>query len=185
MVRPLPLTPTVSARHRARLKRCEAIRPSGHKNRTMKTDKKLVVKVGMFRAIFTKYLGPTDRRGSRIKAYDCEGFSVTVNINHSFSDGRNHAEAAQKLCEKMEWAGTLVSGGTKEGQVFVFIDSEALRPEQVLITCANREDAEWTHKTIQQQIGKEEQTLGGRAAGILRAAIQRAASVEIGGVNAS
>lgn len=146
-----------------------------------KAKKPLNVRSGMFRAIFTKYLGATDRRGSRIKAFDCEGFSVTVNIDYSLRDGENHCAAARKLCEKMNWTGTLVSGGTKDGQVFVFVDSDVLAPEQVLLTCANRDDAEHAHKMLAKQVQNTEQSLSGMHVGILRAAVQRSTKVEIGG----
>jgi hypothetical protein len=145
-------------------------------------SKPLDIRLGMFRAIFTKYLGPTNRRGSRIKAFDCEGFSITLNINHSFSDGHNHVEAARKLCEKMGWGGTLVSGGTDCGQVFVFVEQEPLAETEVLIQFSNREDAETAYKVLNKQAGNSEQTMSGLYASLLRSAVQRAQRVEIGGM---
>lgn len=53
-------------------------------------------------AIQTKYLGPTDTRGSRIRAV-CEAGSVTVGYDHSLNAEGNHKAAAKALCEKLGW----------------------------------------------------------------------------------
>jgi hypothetical protein len=77
---------------------------------------------GYGRAIFTKYLGPTDFKGSRIKAYDQERHSVTIGYDHAGTDTDRHDEAALALLEKMGWpTGNLARGGTKEGFVYVFL----------------------------------------------------------------
>lgn len=152
--------------------------------RDRSTEPKAVVHAipGMFKAITTKYIGPTDRRGARIKASDGDGNSLTQSYDYGASDGERHAQVAKALAEKMGWPGTLIGGSTKQGNVWVFVSvTELLRPEQVLLTCATREDAEWAHKKIAQQIGKEEQTLAGASASILRTSVQRAQKVEIGG----
>ncbi len=72
------------------------------------------------KAISTKYLGATDFHGSRIKA-TCEGGSVVVPYPYEKREGvEAHSVAALALCVKMEWAGTLIAGGTQTGYVFVF-----------------------------------------------------------------
>ena len=77
-------------------------------------------------AIQTKYLGPTNNRGSRIKAWTCNGHSITVGYDYSLSDGAEvHSAAAVALARKMGWSGQMISGGTNQGYVFVFADSEA------------------------------------------------------------
>jgi hypothetical protein len=143
-------------------------------------SKPLVIKHGHCRAIFTKFLGPTNYRGSRVKAYDGEGNSVTVSKNDSLRHDDAHAEAAQRLCEKMGWLGVLVSGGTPEGCVFVFVEQEPLAETEVLIQFSNREDAETAHKVLAKQVGNSEQTMTGLYASLLRSAVQRAQRVEIG-----
>ena len=73
------------------------------------------------KAIRTKYLGPTNCRGSRIKADDYEGHSVTISYPYELSGEAVHRKAADALCEKMDWPTDLVGGGTDKGYVFCFM----------------------------------------------------------------
>ena len=54
--------------------------------------------------IVTKYLGPTNFRGSRIKAtisWDSENkFSKTISYSHKFDATENHFKAAEKLMKE-------------------------------------------------------------------------------------
>lgn len=71
-------------------------------------------------AIETRYLGPTNTRGSRIKATTASGISKTVPYPHEFSGMACHWEAARALAESLGWeAGEYVGGGTRDGYVFV------------------------------------------------------------------
>lgn len=72
-------------------------------------------------SIFTKYHGPTDRRGSRIKATASGGESITVGVDNSLSDEANHHAAAVALCKKLGWSGKLVSGGGPRGKGNVYV----------------------------------------------------------------
>ena len=63
-------------------------------------------------AITTKYLGPTDYRGARIKA-TCQAGSVTVPFPYEDSD---HDAAARALIAKLGWGGQWVSGGLPDGR---------------------------------------------------------------------
>lgn len=78
-------------------------------------------------AIETKYLGPTDTRGGRIKA-ECERGSITVNCDGSSDIERQHVEAAEALVAKFAkedaarygtkknpWQRGFISGGLKNG----------------------------------------------------------------------
>lgn len=72
-------------------------------------------------AIITKYLGPTDTKGSRFKA-PCSAGSVTVSYDYSLGSTENHQAAAQALCEKLGWTTDrapgfqhMVSGGLPDG----------------------------------------------------------------------
>lgn len=69
--------------------------------------------------ITTKYLGPTGRRGSRIKA-TCEAGSVTVPYDYDERDG-GHYTAFVALVKKLGWDtyGRWYKGETKGGCVFV------------------------------------------------------------------
>lgn len=53
-------------------------------------------------AILTKYLGATDYRPSRVKAW-CQAGSVTVSWNHDVDVEANHAQAVQALLTKLGW----------------------------------------------------------------------------------
>jgi len=74
----------------------------------------------MRQAIETKYLGPTDFRGTRIKATAQAG-SVTVSWDHALDVNDNHAKAAEALARKYGWTGTWVAGGlaNERGNVYV------------------------------------------------------------------
>ena len=72
------------------------------------------------KAITTKYHGATDRRGSRISASDCDANRVSIPFPHELSHDDAHRKAAQALCDKMGWKGSMIQGGIKNGEVFVF-----------------------------------------------------------------
>jgi hypothetical protein len=72
------------------------------------------------KAITTKFHGPTNFKGSRIKATDSDGNSVTVSTDHALNSDGNHDAAAVALCKKMGWTGSLIRGWTKDGAVYVF-----------------------------------------------------------------
>lgn len=73
------------------------------------------------RAIFTKYLGATEKRGSRIMATDEERHRVFIPYDNEFHDTALHRLAARTLCKKMKWKGRIVGGHTKKGMVWVFV----------------------------------------------------------------
>ena len=83
-----------------------------------------------YQAIVTKWLGPTNVRGSRVKATASAG-SVTVPWDHKLGIEDNHRAAAYALRDKFGWNdpyyGKLHMGGLPEGMggyVFVFEDRE-------------------------------------------------------------
>lgn len=70
-------------------------------------------------AITTKYLPPTNHRGSRIKA-TCAAGSVTVPWSHELNVEENHTEAAGALAIRLGWRGEWLGGGNHvDGLVFV------------------------------------------------------------------
>jgi len=79
--------------------------------------------------ITTKYLGPTNSRGSRVKAVtrngygDRRGISATVSWDHALNSAENHAEAVRVLADRLGWTGTWALGHTEEGVVAVLIES--------------------------------------------------------------
>ena len=73
------------------------------------------------KAIKTKYHGPTNARGSRVKASDEDMNSITIPWDHALDTTENHTKAAKVLCEKMDWHGELVMGSLKDCYMFVFV----------------------------------------------------------------
>ena len=74
-------------------------------------------------AIETRYLGPTNHRGSRIKAQAWAG-SVTVPYNHALNIEDNHRAAATALLAKLGWQGSYAQGGNAKGDGYVFVNVE-------------------------------------------------------------
>jgi hypothetical protein len=74
------------------------------------------------KAIETRYVGPTNTKGSRIIASDSDGNRVSISYPHELSGEACHRAAADRLCEKMGWTGRRAGGATKRGYVFVFLD---------------------------------------------------------------
>lgn len=60
-------------------------------------------------AIRTRYLGPTNYRGSRIKA-SAQAGSVTVSYDYALNIDGNHKAAAQALVDKLDWGYSFSSG---------------------------------------------------------------------------
>lgn len=79
-------------------------------------------------AIVTKYFGPGNVRGSRIKATASAG-SVTVAYDHALNTDGNHAAAAKALATKFAWNGYWVGGGMPEGNgnVFVLVETDRMK----------------------------------------------------------
>jgi len=64
-------------------------------------------------AIQTRYLGPTNTRGSRIKAW-CDAGSLTQSWDYAVNGDLNHVAAAAALQHKLGWVGGLY-GSLKSG----------------------------------------------------------------------
>ena len=78
-------------------------------------------------AIQTKYLGPTNTKGARIKAFTCNGHSATIDCDYALSDEKLHFEAVKALVAKnnLDWdLSEMTYGGLKEGYVFTFPHSK-------------------------------------------------------------
>lgn len=74
----------------------------------------------MGQAIETKYLGPTNHRGGRIKA-SAQAGSVTVSYDHALDTYDNHRMAAIALMKKVGWKGGLKGDGNARGNGYVFV----------------------------------------------------------------
>ena len=71
----------------------------------------------MYQAIITKWIGPTNTRGSKIKAR-CAGGSVTLHYDDALNLDENHRVAAQRLREKMQWDKLPYVSGMIGGTIF-------------------------------------------------------------------
>lgn len=76
-------------------------------------------------AIETKYLGPTNFRGARIKA-SAEVGSITISWDHALNVEENHDVAARALITKWGWHGSWVRGAapSNKGNVYVCVRRE-------------------------------------------------------------
>lgn len=72
------------------------------------------------KAIRTKYLGPTNVRGSRVKAWEPDGKSITLSYDPALDVEGNARVVAEALRDKLNWKGDLICGWLKNGYVFVF-----------------------------------------------------------------
>lgn len=66
----------------------------------------------MLQAITTKYLGPTNRRGARIKA-TCDAGSLTVSYDSDLEVADNHRQVATQLADSLGWLDGREHGGTE------------------------------------------------------------------------
>lgn len=75
-------------------------------------------------AIQTRFIGPSNVRGSRIKAYS-EGFprGVITGYDHALSVEENHDAALKAFVDRREWWGVWARGAApdKRGNVYVCI----------------------------------------------------------------
>jgi len=81
-----------------------------------------------YQAIVTKFFGPSNVRGSRVKAM-CDAGSLTLSWDHSLGVEGNHRRAAEALRDKLGWDephyGRLHMGGLPgSGYAFVFEDDD-------------------------------------------------------------
>jgi hypothetical protein len=86
------------------------------------------LKEAKMKAIMTKYLPCTNSKGSRIKASDGDGNSITIGYPHELSGEEVFKKAAIALCDKMQWSNDLIGGGYKGEYVFVFNPQNEVTP---------------------------------------------------------
>lgn len=74
-------------------------------------------------AITTKYLGPTNSRGSRVKA-SAQAGSITVEWDDALNPPDNHAAAALAFAQKYDWdkhAKRMIGGALPDGSGYAFV----------------------------------------------------------------
>ena len=78
------------------------------------------------KAIRTQYFGPSNVKGSRIKATAEPRHSVTLSYDSALDSEANHAAAARALRDKMEWPEAMVGGTLPDGSMaWVFAGNSA------------------------------------------------------------
>jgi len=70
-------------------------------------------------SIETRYVGPTNNRGSRIAATSASGHRHTHHWDYSLNIEANHYAAAKALQAKLEWEPIVAGGSTKVGFVWL------------------------------------------------------------------
>ena len=95
--------------------------------------------------IITKYLGPTNHRGSRVKARQSASYagtpkSIIIDWDYSLSTEHNHKAAAIAFAAKMNWAGDWV-GGDNGDTGYVFVNANAAKDERMTFIEHEAEDA--------------------------------------------
>ncbi len=74
----------------------------------------------LYQAITTKYIGPSNYRGSRVKAI-AEAGSVTLHWDDALNSTDNHNAAAKALADKFKWKGAWFGGGLVGGRGNVYV----------------------------------------------------------------
>lgn len=92
----------------------------------------------MRQAIVTKYLGPTNFLGARVKA-SAQAGSITVDWKDELDANENHERAAQYLKNKLSWNGKLVGGGMPDGRgnCYVIVSSDSVYSTDVEVLDAH------------------------------------------------
>jgi len=70
-------------------------------------------------SITTKYFGPTNHRGSRIKADAGMKRTCWFDYDNAMSSGGNHDAAAILLMDKFGWKGDLIKGHGETGSTYL------------------------------------------------------------------
>lgn len=78
----------------------------------------------MRQSIQTKYIGPTDHRGSRVKARTSSGITLTLGWDDALGVDDNHSRAAQALALRLGWAGRWYAGGGQDGKGNVYVQDD-------------------------------------------------------------
>lgn len=71
-------------------------------------------------AITTKYIGPSNTLGSRIKAKAAAG-SITIHYDSALNSEDAHMVAAETLAAKFGWAGHWFQGGSPDDDGYCFV----------------------------------------------------------------
>ena len=86
----------------------------------------------MFQAIETKFVGPTNSKGSRIVA-KCQAGRIIVQYDYALNVDQNHERAADRLASRLGWIGDgyghLIGGGSTKGDGYLFVFANTKRTQ--------------------------------------------------------
>lgn len=71
--------------------------------------------------IITKYIGPTNFKGARVKATSTSGKSITVSWNHEMNADGNHRAAMIELLNRLDWKVKQYARGNLTGGAMVWV----------------------------------------------------------------
>lgn len=78
-----------------------------------------MITISIFQTIQTKWISPTNFKGTRIKARTASGVTIVRGYDYGLNIGDNHAKVARELQEKMKWDdgyfGDLIGGQNADG----------------------------------------------------------------------
>jgi hypothetical protein len=72
----------------------------------------------IMQCIQTKFLGPTNHRGSRIVATATHGSKITRAYDYALDVENNHKAVANALCLQLDWPTIKAGGATMQGFVW-------------------------------------------------------------------
>lgn len=80
-------------------------------------------------AICTKYTGPTDTKGSRVRASigKRKGCSISIPWDHALDVAENHDAAAVTLAMRLGWTGELLRAGSADDSGYCYTLATAER----------------------------------------------------------
>lgn len=98
--------------------------------------------VSIFQTIQTKWISPTNFKGTRISAKSASGIKIVRGYDYSLNISDNHAKVAQELQEKLNWTGknygNLIGGQNVDGSYTWVLDGslqEVCGPKYVCAVC--------------------------------------------------
>ena len=74
----------------------------------------------IYQAIQTRYIGPSNTRGSRVKA-TAEAGSVTLSWDNALNATDNHRIAAETLANKYGWPKNMIGGALPNSSDYVWV----------------------------------------------------------------
>ena len=75
------------------------------------------------KAIRTRFIGPSNVKGARVKADDGDGNTVTLSYDYALGADKTHKLACDALCAKMQWRGELQGGSFMGDMFWVFVQA--------------------------------------------------------------